>query len=146
MNPIKKFYRKLLGSSDDENQVDKEGNAEATKDTLNGDATCCLYFEVDEDGIINMSCYWDGTEFSTSSFTKLLFNLCAGRMTGNIFEFLARECEENDDDIFYKIVSGYTSLLESGIDDASSMPEGHKKDKLIVKPSDVAKKNVNPFE
>ena len=142
MNPIKKLYQKLLGSSDDD-QIDI---TEKRKAFLSEDAPCSLYFEVDKDGIINMSCYWDGTELSIASFTELLFSLCSGKMTGNIFEFLARECEENDNSIFLQIVSGYTSLLESGLDDLP-FPHGEsKKDQIIVKPSDLSKRNINPFE
>jgi hypothetical protein len=145
MNPIKKLYQKLLGSSDDEDQVD-EDDVETKKMVLNGNAPCCLYFEVDEGSIINMSCYWDGTESSIDAFTELLFNLCSGKMTGNIFEFLARECEGTDNNVFLQIVSGYTSLLESGLEDLSFPHNQSDKDQLIVKPSDLSKKNTNPFE
>ena len=96
MNPIKKLYQKLLGSSDDEVQTeDEEAEAEETQgkedELSDGESPCYLFFEVDDDGVVKMSCYWDGSEFSLAAFTELLYNLCTGEMTGNIFQFLENE-------------------------------------------------------
>ena len=142
MNPIKKLYQKLLGSSDKEPEVEEtESQADELSD---GEAPCYLFFEVDNDGIVKMSCYWDGTEFSLAAFTELLYNLCTGGMTGNIFEFLETECEEENYEVFLAIVAEYTRLLEAGLKDIKN--EGQQRDNPIVRPSDLSKKNINPFE
>ena len=143
MNPIKKLYQKLLGSSD-EALEDEETESQADE-LSDGESPCYLFFEVDDDGIINMSCYWDGTEFSLSAFTELLYNLCTGQMTGNIFQFLETECNEENYEIFLTIVAGYTKLLETGLKDIETNGQ-EQPDNPIVRPSDLSKKNINPFE
>ena len=109
------------------------------------DSPCYLYFEVDKTGTIKMSSYWDGSEMSLPSFTELLFNLCTGKMTGNIFEFLERECEKDNYEVFLQIVSGYSHLLQLSLEDFPEY-EMRNKDNLVVRPSDISKKNINPFE
>jgi len=139
MNPIKKLYQKLLGSSGKPEETAKDDN------DLNPDedSTCYLFFEVENEGIIKMSSYWDGTAWSISCFSELLFALCSGRMTANIFEFLNDQCAEENNEVFLEIVTQYTKLLESGIKDLSQYsPEGSP----LVKPSEISKKNVNPFD
>ena len=149
MNPIKKLYQKLLGSSDDEVETeDEEAEAEETQgkedELSDGESPCYLFFEVDDDGVVKMSCYWDGSEFSLVAFTELLYNLCTGQMTGNIFQFWESECDEENYEVFLAIVAEYTRLLEVGLKDIKN--NGQEIDSPIVKPSDLSKKNINPFE
>ena len=149
MNPIKKLYQKLLGSSDDEVETeDEEAEAEETQgkedELSDGESPCYLFFEVDDDGVVKMSCYWDGSEFSLAAFTELLYNLCTGEMTGNIFLFLENECSEENYETFLAIVSEYSRLLEAGMKDIKNKHQ--HMDDPIVRPSDLSKKNTNPFE
>ena len=147
MNPIKKLYQKLLGSSDKESEIEEpeieepQGKEDELSDS---ESPCYLFFEVDDDGIVKMSCYWDGTEFSLAAFTELLYNLCTGAMTGNIFEFLETECEEENYEVFLAIVAEYTRLLQAGLKDIKN--KGQETDSPIVRPSALSKKNINPFE
>ena len=142
MNPKKKHYQKLLGSSDEEPEAKEiESQADELSD---GESPCYLFFEVDDDGIVKMSCYWDGTEFSLAAFTELLYNLCTGQMTGNIFEFLENECSEDNYEVFLAIVAEYTRLLEVGLKDIQHT--GNQSDHPVVKPSDLSKRNMNPFD
>ena len=149
MNPIKRLYQKLLGSSDDKPVINESKNSENKKIDAaiypEEDSPCYLYFEVERDGTVKMSSYWDGSEMSVPSFTELLFNLCTGKMTGNVFEFLERECEKNQYEVFLQIVAGYSHLLQLSLED---LPEytPENKDDLVVRPSDISKKNINPFE
>lgn len=153
MNPIRKLYQKLLGSSDKKSVLDESNKPEDEQDVVTNllainpdeDCPCYIYFEIDRDGTVQMSSYWDGSEMSIPSFTELLFNLCTGKMTGNIFEFLERECEQEQYEIFLQIVAGYTHLLQLGLSDFSE-DELEQKDDLVVRPSDISKKNMNPFE
>ena len=148
MSPIKKLYRKLLGSSDKEPEIEEPETEEpqSKEDELSdGEAPCYLFFEVDDDGIVKMSCYWDGSEFSLAAFTELLYNLCTGQMTGNIFQFLETECDEENYEVFLAIVAEYTRLLEMGLKDIKTQNKQHL-DNPIVRPSDLSKKNINPFE
>ena len=147
MNPIKKFYQKLLGSSD-KKQEEAPEHVEEDDDTglePSENCPCYLFFEVDTEGIIKMSCYWDGSAYSIDSFSELLFNLCNGKMTGNIFEFLNHECGEESMDVFLEIVSKYSGLLEEDIQNLSQNPHSEGSHP-VVKPSDIAKKNSNPFD
>ena len=149
MNPIKKLYQKLLGSSDDEVETeDEEAEAEETQgkedEISDGESPWYLFFEVDDDGVVKMSCYWDGSEFSLAAFTELLYNLCTGEMTGNIFQFLENECSEENYETFLAIVSEYSRLLEAGMKDIKNKHQ--HMDDTIVRPSDLSKKNTNPFE
>ena len=149
MNPIKKLYQKLLGSSDDEaetedEEVETEETQEKEDELSDGESPCYLFFEVDDDGVVKMSCYWDGSEFSLAAFTELLYNLCTGEMTGNIFQFLENECSEENYETFLAIVSEYSRLLEVGMKDIKNKHQ--HMDDPIVRPSDLSKKNTNPFE
>ena len=65
-------------------------------------------------------------------------------MTGNIFQFLESECDEENYEVFLAIVAEYTRLLEVGLKDIKN--NGQEIDSPIVKPSDLSKKNINPFE
>ena len=147
MNPIKKLYQKLLGSSDKrQGETSENIKGEKLKDRPSEeDCPCYLFFEVDTEGVIKMHCYWDGTEYSIDSFSELLFNLCTGKMIGNIFEFLNNECGEENADVFLAIVNRYSHLLEESMYEFSQ--NIHSGDgQPVVKPSDIAKKNSNPFD
>jgi hypothetical protein len=144
MNPIKKFYQRLLGSSD--NKEEPIANEEEKLIVHIGeDSPCYLLFEVDKEDQIKMSSYWDGSDASIFAFTELLFNLSHGRMSANIFEFLERECEKDNYEVFLQIVAIYSQLLQAGLQELSDF-ENVRKDLPVVKPSDLSKNNTNPFD
>ena len=144
MNPIKKLYQKLLGSSDNKEESVAKDEEELILN-IDKDSSCYLLFEVDPEGIVKMSSYWDGSEASIYAFTELLFNLSNGKMSENIFEFLERECEEDNYTVFLQIVAIYSQLLQAGLEELSGF-ENIRKDLPVVKPSDLSKNNANPFD
>ena len=144
MNPIKKLYQRLLGSSDKQEEPVANEEEELVVH-MDADSSCYLVFEVDKEGIIKMSSYWDGSEASIFAFIELLFNLSNGRMSENIFEFLERECEKDNYSVFLQIVAIYSELLQAGLEEISDF-ENIRKDLPVVKPSDLSKNNVNPFD
>jgi hypothetical protein len=144
MNPIKKLYQKLLGSSDNKEEPVAKDEEELILH-IDKDSSCYLLFEVDPEGIVKMSSYWDGSEASIFAFTELLFNLSNGKMSENIFEFLERECEEDNYTVFLQIVAIYSQLLRTGLEELSGF-ENIRKDLPVVKPSDLSKNNANPFD
>ena len=155
MNPIKKLYQKLLGSSDKGEEVEEpQDKGEEIEDPevkedflLEGDpdSSCYLLFEVDQEGIVKMSSYWDGSEVSIFAFTELLYNLSTGQMAENIFEFLERECSENNYSTFLKIVAVYSQLLKGGLEDLVDS-EKKQSQSPVVKPSELSNNDINPFD
>ena len=88
MNPIKKLYQKLLGSSDKGEEVEEPSDKgeeieepEVKEDFLlevDPDSSCYLLFEVDQEGIVKMSSYWDGSEVSIFAFSRMYLDGGAG--------------------------------------------------------------------